>query len=69
MSAVTYAELFPEVPPDRPARCCNCGRDTTAPVTVGYVPSASGPGYGRVACPDCAPKVAPMPEPYRPTLT
>lgn len=57
---MAYDELFPEVPANRPAHCCNCGRETVAPVTIAYVQGTSGPGYARVACPDCAPKVAPM---------
>lgn len=45
------------------AVCCRCGRPTEAPVTVGYIPSASGPGFSLYACPDCALKIDPGPSP------
>lgn len=50
--------------------CCKCGRDTEAPVTVGYVERPSGPPFVRRACPDCAPwcMVGPSPEDMQHTL-
>lgn len=52
------------------AICCHCGRSTEAPVTVRYIPSASGPGFSLYACPDCAIKhgAGPSPEDARSPL-
>ncbi|MFF0445580.1 hypothetical protein ACFYT4_04010 [Streptomyces sp. NPDC004609] len=51
------------VPPERSARCLNCGRLTTAPVTVRRIETPSGPGRTLYACPACAPLLVPGPGP------
>ncbi|MEU2870399.1 hypothetical protein ABZ769_14515 [Streptomyces olivoreticuli] len=62
MSATANTERFPEIPPSCLVRCCVCERETAAPVIVGYVPSASGPGYSRYACPEHAADFGPHPD-------
>ena len=43
--------------------CCECGRDTAAPVQVRYIERPSAPGVAVYACPDCAPWLSPRPGP------
>lgn len=57
-----FGDTWPRLSPVRV--CCGCGRDTTAPVVVGWTERTSGPPYCRVACPDCAPTLASGPSPY-----
>ncbi|GAA0431198.1 hypothetical protein GCM10010357_61070 [Streptomyces luteireticuli] len=57
-----HLERFPEVTPSWAARCCVCNRETGAPVPVGYIPSASGSGYTRYACPEHATDAGPHPD-------
>ncbi|MGW4032817.1 hypothetical protein ACWEFL_26535 [Streptomyces sp. NPDC004838] len=51
-------------PPALPGTdCCHCGRLTTAPVAVRWVPRPSGAGTTLYACPDCAPGLCLGPTP------
>jgi len=45
------------------AVCLLCTRETVAPVAVGYIERASGPGVTIYACPDHAPDFIPGPLP------
>ncbi|QDY75334.1 hypothetical protein FQU76_01150 [Streptomyces qinzhouensis] len=53
------------VPPPLPltAVCRVCARVTTAPVEVGYIERASGPGLVQYVCPEHATALTPGPVP------
>ncbi|QKM66018.1 hypothetical protein STSU_001425 [Streptomyces tsukubensis NRRL18488] len=63
MVAVTMESFLAPPPPPLTAVCRVCGRVTTAPVEVGYVERASGPGLVQYVCPEHAVTLTPGPVP------
>ncbi|AZK98747.1 hypothetical protein B7R87_31625 [Streptomyces tsukubensis] len=60
---MTVESLLVPLPPPLIAFCRVCGRVTTAPVEVGYVERASGPGLVMYVCPEHATTLTPGPVP------
>ncbi|MFV2119052.1 hypothetical protein ACE14D_11640 [Streptomyces sp. Act-28] len=51
--------------PRRPVRMCvRCDRITDSPVVVSEVHQNSGPGWSVYACPECAPRLPPVPDAF-----
>lgn len=60
---VTADALTGSPPEFRTVECCDCGRETAAPIAVRWIPRASGSGTTLYACPECEPTLTLGPTP------